>query len=520
VNLVQHWLVASGMGEEEVHEAVLGEVRKAVVEKFRPKEADRIFENASTVPEWIEFMITQRHWRELLYALAEEHEDCLMLSFAIQRISDAGHNEEIACLPSASSHFTVFNGVICASLSRLIFSYAEPEFHRQLPQFLRLCSASAASYFYAQALLARLLHSAAARPHADQQLLCRATRLSQELEKHLSETVTPGERLWLRMRTALDPPGGTIASLLESVHFCPTPMPGDIIRLHELYSGENPPPAAFLRNPSVMEKLLRALFLPAGGMNMKFLPKFAYVLAYAVSVKDGRVTSEQSAGEAAVDKSQLEATREKVMTVSRLCIRRSGDAQQESIAQQLDRHLGLPVIGMGILLYVGSFLRRGTFYSSSYSSACTPVYLHLLRRIAELHSLQRPSVFAVLCDCFHVRLDLDALAALEMRRLMLDNILFLMGKGFVMPVLLEVKQWCAKTDHSLVRYFVVRLLKMSQPPYSAEFMQELLAIIAATLPAFKPEKAKATAIKFLQVCIKNKATEVQAQAALATLKNL
>ena len=42
-----------------------------------------------------------------------------MLNFAIQRISDAGHQTEIASLATASTNFGVFNRVLSHSLLQL-----------------------------------------------------------------------------------------------------------------------------------------------------------------------------------------------------------------------------------------------------------------------------------------------------------------------------------------------------------------------------------------------------------------
>jgi hypothetical protein len=51
--------------------------------------------------------------------LSEVHPSCLMLNFAIQRISDAGHQTEIASLATASTNFGVFNRVLSHSLLQL-----------------------------------------------------------------------------------------------------------------------------------------------------------------------------------------------------------------------------------------------------------------------------------------------------------------------------------------------------------------------------------------------------------------
>jgi negative elongation factor C/D len=68
-------------------------------------------------------------WRQLLYRLSEEHEESLMLSFAIQKISDAGHHSEIVSLASASNYFSIFNRV----LLHLIDEVCNTRRHCRLP---------------------------------------------------------------------------------------------------------------------------------------------------------------------------------------------------------------------------------------------------------------------------------------------------------------------------------------------------------------------------------------------------
>ena len=108
------------------------------------------------MPQWLEKMIQDQEWRKLLYELAEEHKQCLMLSFAIQKISDAGYHEEIGCLTSVSNYFSVFNGVLQVSLTKILNSNLT-EFEELLPQFLKLCTTSANTYLYSQSVLLQLM---------------------------------------------------------------------------------------------------------------------------------------------------------------------------------------------------------------------------------------------------------------------------------------------------------------------------------------------------------------------------
>jgi len=98
VNLVSEWLQFAGVGADEIVSSVQKHLRDLIVRLFDPKKADTIFQEGPSAPEWLEAMIQEPFWRSLIYQLSEEHKDCLMLNFAIQRISAAGSISLVCCL--------------------------------------------------------------------------------------------------------------------------------------------------------------------------------------------------------------------------------------------------------------------------------------------------------------------------------------------------------------------------------------------------------------------------------------
>ncbi|KAF8994840.1 Negative elongation factor C/D, partial [Haplosporangium bisporale] len=70
-------------------------------------------------PEWLSPMIQHPFWRSVIYELSEQHKKCSLLNYAIQRISDAGYQGEIASVATASTFLKVFSGVLLDSLDKL-----------------------------------------------------------------------------------------------------------------------------------------------------------------------------------------------------------------------------------------------------------------------------------------------------------------------------------------------------------------------------------------------------------------
>lgn len=65
-------------------------------------------------------MIHHPTWRSLIYRLAEEYPDCLMLNFTIKLISDAGFQSEITSISTAAQQIEVFSRVLKTSITKFL----------------------------------------------------------------------------------------------------------------------------------------------------------------------------------------------------------------------------------------------------------------------------------------------------------------------------------------------------------------------------------------------------------------
>ena len=65
-------------------------------------------------------MIEHPTWRKLIYRLAEEYPDCLMLNFTIKLISDAGYQSEITSISTAAQQLEVFSRVLKTSITKIL----------------------------------------------------------------------------------------------------------------------------------------------------------------------------------------------------------------------------------------------------------------------------------------------------------------------------------------------------------------------------------------------------------------
>lgn len=78
------------------------------------------FPSPHQVPAWLTEMIEHHTWRSLIYRLAEEYPDCLMLNFTIKLISDAGFQSEITSISTAAQQIEVFSRVLKTTITKFL----------------------------------------------------------------------------------------------------------------------------------------------------------------------------------------------------------------------------------------------------------------------------------------------------------------------------------------------------------------------------------------------------------------
>lgn len=137
-NLLAEMLVTSGMTIDEVQSVIEDHLKELVIKSFDPKMADTIFKDESGTPEWLTELIEHPVWRSLIYKLAEAYPDCLMLTFTIKLISDAGYQGEITSISTASQQLEVFARVMKTSVNNFLTG-GETQIEKNLKEFTVSC---------------------------------------------------------------------------------------------------------------------------------------------------------------------------------------------------------------------------------------------------------------------------------------------------------------------------------------------------------------------------------------------
>ena len=114
------------------------------------------------------------------------------------------------------------------------------------------------------------------------------------------------------------------------------------------------------------------------------------------------------------------------------------------------------------------------------SSGPVPFRVALLCDVAEHHVLLRDRVMEVLLAALEREYALDALLAVDLRRVLMGGLVFLVCLGtHALAVLAHVRTRldAHQIDVSLARHGVTEMLRLLRPPYSRPFAAELMRLL-------------------------------------------
>uniref|UniRef100_A0A4W4GME3 Negative elongation factor complex member C/D n=1 Tax=Electrophorus electricus TaxID=8005 RepID=A0A4W4GME3_ELEEL len=481
VNLLAEWLIQMGVEPAQVQERVENHLKSLLIKHFDPQKADSIFTVEGETPAWLEQMIAHTTWRDLFYKLAEAHPDCLMLNFTVKvtqdkekllfssnLISDAGYQGEITSVSTACQQLEVFSRVLRTSLSTLLDG-GEQNLEKNLPEFAKMVCHGEHTYLFAQAMMSIL---------AQEEQGGSAVRLTVIVPVNVFASysichVCLAYQITLALGTAAVYPRAcqALGAMLSKGAL----NPADITVLFKMFSSMDPPPVELIRVPAFLDLFMQSLFKPGAKINQDHKHKYIHILAYAASVvetwkKNKRVN---------INKDELKSTSKAIETVHNLCCNENKGAT-ELVAElsTLYQCIRFPVVAMGVLKWVDWTVSEPRYFQLQTDH--TPVHLALLDEISACHQLLHPQVLQLLVKLFETEhSQLDVMEQLELKKTLLDRMVHLLSRGYVLPVVGYIRKCLEKlnTDISLIRYFVTEVLDVIAPPYTSDFVHLFLPIL-------------------------------------------
>lgn len=336
-NLLAEWLIMAGVKVTDVQAMVENHLKDMILKTFDPKKADTIFTEEGETPDWLTQMIKHATWRSLIYRLAEEYPDCLMLNFTIKLISDAGYQSEITSISTAAQQIEVFSRVLKTSIAKFLTNADDRQ--RTIQELAKMVCHGQHTYVYSQVMVHLLAQEAKGGTNMK--------RLVQEITKYAHESglnITP-----ITMALNNSSPHPQASQALTSMLSRNTLNPADITVLFRNYSSSEAPPIDLIRNPQFLDLLVDALFKTGVKLNPEHKSKYIYLLAYAASVCETTPKNGQQSGKKTLNKDELKPTIGAIEKVHNICNQNKGTLELIAELQSLYNCIKYPVVAVGII---------------------------------------------------------------------------------------------------------------------------------------------------------------------------
>ncbi|XP_027199159.1 negative elongation factor complex member TH1 [Dermatophagoides pteronyssinus] len=474
-NLLAEWLLMTDLTLAEVQSTVEDNLKNMIIKHFDQKKADSIFlDESKGNPDWLTALIQHQPWRKLIFQLADKYPDCLMLTFTVKLISDAGFQSEITSISTASQQLEVFTRILKTSVTNFLEKGEEMlDSEKVLTEFAKLVSHGEHTYLYSQVLL----HYLSLEPKGGSNV----KRLFQEISRFAQKNGHNATPIMLALMGISSHP--RLAQALSAMLAKDALNPADITTLYKCYQETSPPPVEFLRIPQFLDLLLDALFKPGSKLHSEQRPKYVYLLAYASSVHEAYRKHNNAYNNVqfrkSINRDELKPTIQAIEKVSSLCVERKGSSEimpeLKTLYQMIEKY---QVVAYGIVYWVKHVVSEPSYFKLNTEQ--TPLHLALLDEVTACHNTLHKITLNLYIDIFEKQYDeLEVLAQLELKKMILDRMIHLISKGCVVPVLKYIKQCWQKgdTDISLFRYFIIEVLSMITAPYSIEFIDLFLPLV-------------------------------------------
>ncbi|XP_041059664.1 negative elongation factor C/D isoform X2 [Carcharodon carcharias] len=321
------------------------------------------------------------------------------------------------------------------------------------------------TYLYAQSIMSVLAQ--------EEQGGAAVRRIAQEVQRYAHEKGHDASQITLALGTAASYPRAcqALGAMLSKGAL----NPADITVLYKMFTSMDPPPVELIRVPAFLDLFMQSLFKPGSKINPEHKHKYIYILAYAASV----VESWKKNKRFNINKDELKSTSKAIETVHNLCCNENKGAS-ELVAElgTLYQCIRFPVVAMGVLKWVDWTVSEPSYFQLQTDH--TPVHLALLDEISTCHQLLHPQVLQLLVKLFETEhSQLDVMEQLELKKTLLDRMVHLLSRGYVLPVVSYIRKCLEKldTDISLIRYFVTEVLDVIAPPYTSDFVHLFLPIL-------------------------------------------
>ncbi|KAI6656785.1 Negative elongation factor C/D [Oopsacas minuta] len=494
IYVLQGLLTSLGYTAKSINELNMNHFADFVMRNFDPKKADEIF-SRHDIPPWLETMINEKYWRQMIYKLLDLYPDCLMLKLMQDLIANSGYHSELINVKTASTNFQYFQTILNPSLTKILFNLNEAvepnsKCNSTLKEFTQLALNSQHAYFLIQTFLDFLTNFdnilALTKQDTDSSEQQNKTYNQNKLSiRYLSHYLTKQAKIKGIDVTRIDllikqvPCDYQVLASINSILTKDALHISDANTIYEYFRKEHSSTGSvlLLRIPQFLRLLVDEIYHPNGSSNTDHVEKCIFLLAYAVTMQSSDISADSSPPD---NQAELQETIEVIQMSSSICKQLTLNLSDvPSHFSNLIQFISYPVVSKGVLCWFTHTVRGSEFFQVYPIHG--PIYFVLLDEISEKHSLLHPDVFELLTELFEAtNQGIEIYHELELQQTVLDHMIHLFVCGYSIEVMSYILDCSEKGcfDQSLIRHFVSEVLNVIVPPYSSELTHLLYAILA------------------------------------------
>jgi len=281
-----------------------------------------------------------------------------------------------------------------------------------------------------------------------------------------------------------------VATALLSMLTAHATNPADISKIHKCYTSPNPPPVSFLHHPDIFQLFINDLFDPTKKIPLAHQIKYIHVLALAASTSDNDITRQQQ---------RMNEITQGLQATIQVCTNKNSPLNLTKSVSAFRKYMGINIVALGVLHWITVVFADSEHSVSVYTMNNTKMYMALLKEIAYLHVPLRPNVLDVVHKCFEMKNDLDALHAVEIKRVYVEVFMYLLQLGYVIPTMQTLNRIVKdQLDLALIRSIVSQLIEMIEEPYSEQFVDIFVDILCTNHAVDSLKKISSTLRPFVQ----------------------
>jgi len=470
-------------GESMVRNHLAGQA----LESFSTDKMDAVLEETNP-PEWLLAMLENQYWRKFLGDIAGKKEASgPLIDFAVKAICKSGFYKELAPSEKTWEYFSVFKYMVVDAIKAVInYDKENPaELEKLREKFQSICSHSQYAHFFAMECMG-ILENCETLSDMNR---AKIRRLRQGLETVprdkqplVMDLINPINRRSVGGLSASFSSGGLpdLAALLRTALAEKQFSPSILQQLYTLYSDvSRVVPPWPIRNSAIIVKLQHQLYNPFKPLGNDCIKHGAYLLAVATFRKEGVLPAEAELAE------RIEESI-RICRDPNLITAQGFHSSSKPVMRLTDLATQFPPIAAGVVRMARFCLKEPQFQKSECYTIGSKTLMSILHEVMKVHPLQQIIVFYAIVDCLSTRPNhIGREKNVELKRLMIDQLIGLMECGFVFRVLEHIGATPfdpvdGTTDKGLLRYFIQGVSKTVGEPLSSEFAAALLKFLSSS----------------------------------------